>query len=206
MSSRLPVDRSFASAAPYGLFSGEGEIFLAPGGLMLGWEVRGDDYESASRAEIDAACERLAAAYQHLGDGDLTHMIFHRLPAPDYPRREFPARAAALIDGERRAAFEAGRYWRTLARCYLTHVPEPEIRSRFAASLFSGPRRLDGRRGGRSSSSSTNGRGASRTRSRARCACGDSRPPRCSTIYISASQDSIIRLLCRASRFTSMRF
>jgi type IV secretory pathway VirB4 component len=139
MKARLPVDHSFASAAPYGLFSGEGEIFLAPGGLMLGWEVRGDDYEAASRAEIDAACERLAAAYQHLGDGDLTHMIFHRLAAPDYPRREFPARAAALIDDERRAAFEAGRYWRTLARCYLTHVPEPEIRSRFAASLFSGP-------------------------------------------------------------------
>lgn len=139
MKPKLPVDRSFASAVPYGLFSGEGEVFLAPGGLMVGWDVRGDDYESASRAEIDAACERLAAAYQHLGDGDLTHMIFHRLPAPHYPRRHFPARAAALIDDERRAAFEAGRYWQTLARCYLTHVPEPEIRSRFAASLFSGP-------------------------------------------------------------------
>src|SRR5260370_9879891 len=66
-------------------------------------------------------------------------MIFHRVPAAHYPRREFPARAAALIDDERRAAFEAGRYWRTLVRCYLTHVPEPEIRSRLGASLFSGP-------------------------------------------------------------------
>ena len=139
MSRRIPVDRSFASAAPYGLLSAEGEIFLAPGGLMVGWDVRSDDYESTSRAEVDAACEQLAAAYQHLGDGDLTHMIFHRVPAPHYPPREFPARAAALIDDERRAAFEAGRYWHTLVRCYLTHVPEPEIRSRLAASLFSGP-------------------------------------------------------------------
>src|SRR5216683_2716657 len=139
MKHRFPIDRSFANALPYGLFCGEGELFLIPGALMVGWEIRGDDYETASRAEIDAACERLAAAYGHLGDGDLTHMIFHRVPAPHYPRRQFPTRAAKFIDDERRIAFEAGRYWKTLARYYLTHVPEPEIRSRLAASLFSGP-------------------------------------------------------------------
>ena len=129
---------SFADMAPYALFADEGECFLQQGALMLGYGFEADDLEAASPEEIEAKCERIAAAYGRLGDNDMTHAIFHRLPAPHYPVRRFPARAAALIDGERRAAFEAGRYWRTVSRLYLTHVPEPELRSSVQAAAFSG--------------------------------------------------------------------
>jgi type IV secretory pathway VirB4 component len=123
--------------APYALFSGEGECFLRQGALMLGYGLEADDLEAAAAEEIESRCERIGAAYGRLGDNDMTHAVFHRLPAPHYPVRRFPARAAALVDGERRGAFEAGRYWRTVSRLYLTHVPEPELRSSIQAAAFS---------------------------------------------------------------------
>jgi hypothetical protein len=202
MRSKLPVDRSFADALPYGLFCGEGELFLIPGGLMVGWEIRGDDYESASRAQIDGACDQLAAAYAHLGDGDLTHMIFQRIPVPHYPQRHFPTRAARLIDDERRDAFEAGRYWKTLARFYLTHVPEPEIRfsSLRHSSLL--PLRWGDRPGAPFSISFVSAREVSKMRSPVSSATSACRPPPCFKICIFAPPAWIIRCHYPPCRFT----
>jgi hypothetical protein len=39
----------------------------------------------------------------HLGTNDMVQILFHRQPAPEPPHREFPCRAAALVDVERRA-------------------------------------------------------------------------------------------------------
>jgi len=98
------IDHSLADLAQVGGFSAEGEAFLKPGGLMVAWEIRHDDFESLSAEEVDAICERFEGALGQLGDMDMLHVVHHRLPAPNYPQRESPTRAAALADAERRSA------------------------------------------------------------------------------------------------------
>lgn len=73
----------------------------------------------------------------------MVQVIYHRLPAPEPPEREFPSRAAALVDAERRAQFEAESHWITPTRLYLTHQFEPPIKSWLRAAMLAsnGPQR-----------------------------------------------------------------
>jgi type IV secretory pathway VirB4 component len=132
------IDHSLADLAQVGGFSAEGEAFLKPGGLMVAWEIRHDDFESLSAEEVDAICERFEGALGQLGDMDMLHVVHHRLPAPNYPEREFPMRAAALVDTERRAAFGNERYWITKTRIHLSHYFPPDARARLSSAFFAG--------------------------------------------------------------------
>ncbi|HUA33193.1 MAG TPA: hypothetical protein VMA09_06280, partial [Candidatus Binataceae bacterium] len=132
------IDHSLADIVQASAFSAEGEAFLKPGGLMVAREIRHDDFESLSPAEVDAICERFEQALGQLGDMDMLHVVHHRLPAPNYPEREFPTRAAALVDAERRAAFGNERYWVTKSRIYLSHYFPPEAKARLSSAFFAG--------------------------------------------------------------------
>jgi len=135
---RKSIDHSLADVVQVAGFSAEGEAFLKPGGLMVAWEIRHDDFESLAKEEVDAICERFEGALGQLGDMDLLHVVHHRLPAPNYPQREFPTKAAALVDAERRAAFEAERYWVTRSRIYLSRYFPPEAKARISSAFFAG--------------------------------------------------------------------
>jgi type IV secretory pathway VirB4 component len=135
---RKSIDHSLADLVQASAFTDEGEAFLKPGGLMVAWEIRHDDFESLSAEEVDAICERFEGALGQLGDMDLLHVVHHRLPAPNYPQRDFPTRAAALVDAERRAAFEAERYWVTRSRIYLSRYFPPEAKARISSAFFAG--------------------------------------------------------------------
>jgi type IV secretion system protein VirB4 len=132
------IDHSLADIVQASAFLGEGEAFLKPGGLMVAWEVRHDDFESLSGEELEAICERYEQGLGQLGDMDMLHVVHHRLPAPNYPEREFPTRAAALVDAERRAAFGNERYWVTSSRIYLSHYFPPEAKARASSAFFAG--------------------------------------------------------------------
>jgi len=73
----------------------------------------------------------------------MAQVIYHRLPAPDPPERQFPSHAAALVEAEHRAQFAAESHWLTLARLYLTHQFEPPVKHFFRAALLAtnGPQR-----------------------------------------------------------------
>jgi lysozyme family protein len=90
---------------------------------------------------------QFAAALLHLGTGDMLHLIYHRLPAPEPRLRTFPSQAAALVDAERRAQFAAESRWITPSRLYLTHKYEPRTQSLITAGLFaaSGPQHQERR-------------------------------------------------------------
>src|SRR5260370_21399502 len=103
------IDHSLADVAQASAFSAEGEAFLKPGGLMVAWENRLDDFESLSAEEVEAICARFAQALGQLCDRDMLHVVHHRLPAPNYPAREFPTPAPALVDAQRRAALLPSR-------------------------------------------------------------------------------------------------
>ena len=132
------IDHSLSDLVQASAFTDEGEAFLKPGGLMVAWEIRHDDFESLAKEEVDAICERFEGALGQLGDMDLLHVVHHRLPAPNYPQREFPTKAAALVDAERRAAFEAERYWVTRSRIYLSRYFPPEAKARLSSAFFAG--------------------------------------------------------------------
>jgi type IV secretion system protein VirB4 len=132
------IDHSLADIAQASAFLGQGEAFLKPGGLMVAWEVRHDDFESLSGEEVEAIGEHYEQGLGQLGDMDMLHVVHHRLPAPNYSEREFPTRAAALVDAERRAAFGDERYWVTSSRIYLSHYFPPEAKARASSAFFAG--------------------------------------------------------------------
>jgi type IV secretion system protein VirB4 len=132
------IDHSLADIAQASAFSAEGEAFLKPGALMVAWENRHDDFESLPTEEVEAICERFEQALGQLGDMDMLHVVHHRLPAPNYPEREFPTHAAALVDAERRAAFGNERYWVTNSRIYLSHYFPAEAKARLSSAFFAG--------------------------------------------------------------------
>ena len=132
------IDHSLADIVQASAFLAEGEMFLKPGGLMVAWEIRHDDFESLSAEEVEAICERFEQALGHLGDMDMLHVVRHRLPAPNYPEREFPTRAAALVDAERRAAFGNERYWVNCSRIYQSHYFPAEATARTSSAFFAG--------------------------------------------------------------------
>jgi type IV secretion system protein TrbE len=132
------IDHSLADLVQASAFAATGEAFLKPGGLMVAWEIWHDDFESLSVEEVDAICERFEQALAQVGDMDLLHVVHHRLPAPTYPERELPTRAANLVDRERRAAFGNERYWLTHSRIYLSHYFPPEATARLSAAFFAG--------------------------------------------------------------------
>jgi type IV secretion system protein TrbE len=130
------TDHSLADMVQVGAFAGEGEGFLKPGGLVVAYDLRHDDFESLSPEEIDAVCERFEQALGLSGDNDLVHVVHHRLPAPGFQVREFPTRAAGLVDAERRAAFGSERYWLIRSRLYWSHYFPPETKTRLSAAFF----------------------------------------------------------------------
>ena len=92
--------------------------------------------KAQSRAELAAAAAGLVEALRHLGTNDMVQVIFHRLPATEYPERSFPSHAAQLIDEERRRQFEAKNYWRTLSRLYFTTQMEAVVPSHVRSAAF----------------------------------------------------------------------
>jgi type IV secretory pathway VirB4 component len=135
-----PIDKSLASVLPYGHFIGDGEIYLRGKGLLVGCELHGLSLETDSDQNTRAAAQRLARAMSHFGTGDMLQCIFYRLPATRYPARQFPSRAARMVDDERRQRFEAGEYWRTIPRLYVTHQFESALQNRAKAAFFSAER------------------------------------------------------------------
>jgi hypothetical protein len=188
------IDHSLADLAQASAFAAEGEAFLKPGGLMVAWEIRHDDFESQSAEEVDAICERFEQALGQVGDMDLLHVVHHRLPAPTYPERELPTRAANLVDRERRASFGNERYWLTHSRIYLSHYFPPEARRGFRRpSLQAAVLRAVRPAGNTKSSASGSGYVPLATRSRVSRASAGSAQPKCSTTCICASPDLNIR-------------
>jgi type IV secretion system protein VirB4 len=138
-------DQSLSSTLPYRSFAPntQGEVDLRGNGVMVGYDLHGPSPESSTLADVASASRQLAGALVHLGTGDMAQVIYHRLPAPEPPERQFPSRAAAMVDAERRAQFAAESHWITPTRLYLTHEYEAPVKSLLLAALHAsnGPRR-----------------------------------------------------------------
>ncbi|MFQ3452409.1 conjugal transfer protein TrbE [Bradyrhizobium sp. UFLA01-814] len=100
---------------------------------------RGPDLDSATSAELVGVTARLNNALRRLGSGWAIFVEAQRIAAQTYPYSAFPDAASALVDLERRDAFEeAGAHFES--RYFLTFVwlPPAEDASRIEGWLYEG--------------------------------------------------------------------
>src|SRR5215469_9566301 len=136
-------DQSLPAVLPYRSVDPNGILDLRGNGVTIGYNMVGPSPEVSGLADLAARARQFAAAFVHLGTGDMVQAIYHREPAPEPPQRQISTRAAALVEEERRAQFTAENHWLTLKRLYLSHQFDPPVRSMLKAALFAtnGPQR-----------------------------------------------------------------
>ncbi|HEX4735944.1 MAG TPA: conjugal transfer protein TrbE [Allosphingosinicella sp.] len=116
---RSRADR-LADHLPWAALVAPGVVLNKDGAFQRSFRFRGPDLESATEAELVAACARANNALRRLGSGWALFFEAERVEALGYPESRFPDAASWLVDRERQAAFEGGRdhyeshYWLTL--------------------------------------------------------------------------------------------
>jgi len=119
----------------------DGVILQKDGALLSAFAYRGPDVTAATDAERAALSRTVNEALLAYGDDWCWHLDAVRRPAAPYPVSEFPCRAAALIDDERRAAYaSAGQRFETSYVLSVTWLPPSEADSRLRSLMLSGRR------------------------------------------------------------------
>ncbi|MGY3585592.1 type IV secretion/conjugal transfer VirB4 family ATPase [Bradyrhizobium sp. USDA 4341] len=124
---------------PWAALVERGVVLNKDGSFQRTARFRGPDLDSATSAELVGVTSRLNNALRRLGSGWAIFVEAQRSAAQTYPYSAFPDAASALVDLERRDAFEeAGAHFES--RYFLTFVwlPPAEDASRIEAWLYEG--------------------------------------------------------------------
>ncbi|USI71545.1 conjugal transfer protein TrbE [Sphingomonas morindae] len=126
-----------ADFLPWAALVGEGVVLNKDGSLQRTARFRGPDLDSAVAAELVAVAGRLNNAFRRLGSGWAIFVEAQRHPAGRYPDSRFPDPASALVDAERRAAFEeAGAHYESSYFLTMLFLPPAETATRSEAWLY----------------------------------------------------------------------
>jgi type IV secretion system protein TrbE len=137
-----------ADYLPWAALVAPGIVLNKDGSFQRTYRFRGPDLESATEAELMAACARLNNTLRRFGSGWALFFDAERFAAPDYPDSRFPDPVSWMVDEERRAAFqgvEAGadhyesRYWLTFV-----YLPPGDQLSQAEGWLLETPRHEKG--------------------------------------------------------------
>jgi len=134
---RRKSDR-LADHLPWAALVGFGVILNKDGSFQRTFRFRGPDLESATEAELVAACARINNVLRRFGSGWALFFEADRFEAAGYPESEFPDPASKLVDDERLAGFEVGAETHFDSACYLTLVfmPPADATSRAERALI----------------------------------------------------------------------
>ena len=91
---------------PWAALIDQGLVLNKDGSLQRTAKFRGPDLDSSVSSELIAVSQRLNSAFRRLGDRWAVFIEAQRLPAGTYPESTFADPASALVDAERKAAFE----------------------------------------------------------------------------------------------------
>ena len=134
---RRPV--GLADFLPWAALVGYGVVLNKDGSFQRTAAFRGPDLDSATPAELVAVTARLNNALRRLGSGWAIFVEAQRVAAQDHPRSLFPDPASALVDLERRDAFEeAGAHFESRYFLTLAWLPPVEDASRIEGWLYEG--------------------------------------------------------------------
>ncbi|MES2904293.1 MAG: conjugal transfer protein TrbE [Pseudomonadota bacterium] len=123
---RSRADR-LADHLPWAALVAPGIVLNKDGSFQRTARFRGPDLESATEAELVAACARANNVLKRFGSGWALHVEAERRDAPNYPRSAFPDAASWLVDEERRGAFEAsGQHFESRYYLTLTFLAPPD--------------------------------------------------------------------------------
>lgn len=101
-------DKGFSDLLNFAHLVEDGLIINKDGALMLSFEGRGPDLQSASGSELDALSHTMNQMAQVLEDGWMLHIDEIRFPCQIYPELgHFPDSVSRLIDEERRQQYES---------------------------------------------------------------------------------------------------
>lgn len=128
-----------ADFLPWAALVGPGVILNKDGSFQRTARFRGPDLDSATDAELAGASARLNAVLRRLGRGWAIFVEAQRDPAAAYPDSDFPDPLSALVEAERRAAFEAeGAHFESRYYLTLLYLPPAERAARAEAWLYAG--------------------------------------------------------------------
>src|SRR5271154_6611794 len=123
---RSKADRLF-DHLPWVALIGPGLVLNKDGAFQKTLAFRGPDLASATDAGLLAARAQLNNALRRLGSGWCLHIEAQRTPSQAYPESRFADPVSALIDEERRAAFEAqDRHFESRYFLSFTYLPPEE--------------------------------------------------------------------------------
>jgi len=133
---RSRTDR-LADHLPWAALVAPGVVLNKDGSFQRTFRFRGPDLESATDAELVAACARLNNVLRRLGSSWALFFEAARVPALGYPDSAFPDGASWLLDQERRAAFSAGgvEHYENVYHVTLIYMP-PTDQASGAGRLF----------------------------------------------------------------------
>lgn len=123
---RQRADR-LADHLPWAALVAPGVVLNKDGSFQRTLRFRGPDLESATEAELVAACARANNVLKRFGSGWALHFEAERREALGYPESAFPDPASWLVDEERRAVFEsASAHFESRYYLTLTFMPPPD--------------------------------------------------------------------------------
>ena len=103
---RRHADR-LADHLPWAALVAPGIVLNKDGSFQRSIAFRGPDLDSATEAELVAACARANNMLKRFGSGWALFFEAERVAALGYPDSDFPDAASWLVDAERRASFES---------------------------------------------------------------------------------------------------
>ncbi|MBO9621698.1 MAG: conjugal transfer protein TrbE [Sphingomonas sp.] len=135
-----PTADRLADHLPWAALVAPGVVLNKDGSFLRVLRFRGPDLESATEAELLGACARANNALKRFGSGWALFFDAERREAHSYPDSDFPDAASWLVDGERRAAFEAeGTHFESRYHLTLTWLPPVDASDRAGRSLVERP-------------------------------------------------------------------
>jgi len=119
--------RRLCDYLPWAALVAPGVVLNKDGSFQRTALFRGPDLESSGEPELAALAARINSALRRLGSGWAMFVEARRDPAAAYPASVFPDPASALVDRERRAAFEAeGTHFESRYFLTLVYLPPAE--------------------------------------------------------------------------------
>jgi type IV secretion system protein VirB4 len=136
---RQRADR-LADHLPWAALAAPGIVLNKDGGFQRTIAFRGPDLESATEAELIAACARANNVLRRFGTGWALFFDAERHEAAAYPDSAFPDAASWLVDRERRAGFLAeGKHFESRYHMTLVWLPPPDAADAVGRTLVDRP-------------------------------------------------------------------